>query len=96
LSASQQETLSRLAAEIFARLNEATRKQNEESIAVLRDARIQVDQADPAAVAEFVEIGRRVWQGLVGELYDQELLDRLTGALAEMRSAQGGVQGGAR
>ena len=96
LSASQQETLSRLAAEIFARLNEATRKQNEESIAVLREARIQVDQADPAAVAEFVEIGRRVWQGLVGELYDQELLDRLTGALAEMRSAQGGVQGGAR
>ncbi len=92
LDESQKETLSRIAADVFSRLNQATRQQNEEAIAALGEARIQSIAPDPAAVAEFKQIGTNVWDTLAGKLYDKDLLDRLIAVVNQARSGQGAVR----
>ncbi|MFH1145001.1 MAG: TRAP transporter substrate-binding protein DctP [Candidatus Eisenbacteria bacterium] len=92
LGSAHKEILSRLAGEIFVRLNQATRAQNEESIAAMLEHRMQRAEPAPAAVTEFKEIGKRVWQTLAGDLYEPELLERLTRVLDDARLAQGSVR----
>jgi len=47
---------------------------------------------DAASLAQFEEIGRRVWERLVGVLYERPLLDRLTNALAQSRREGGAAR----
>jgi len=79
------EALERIAAEIFSRLLAATRAQNDEAAAAISERNIERIDPQAGALAEFEAVGRRVWQRLAGELYDPELLDRLTAALEAAR-----------
>ncbi len=89
VSPEHQAMITRIADDTFARLNQATRRQNEESIAAVVEARIERVELTASTITNFNAIGRRVWQSLAGELYEPELLDRLTAALAEARAEQG-------
>jgi len=70
------------------RLVELTRKENEDSIRVLRDKGIEMVQPDESMRPEFDRIASQVGRELVGKLYPQELLDEVLKALAEMRAGK--------
>jgi TRAP-type C4-dicarboxylate transport system substrate-binding protein len=88
LTPGQQAIVTRIADETFARLNEATRRQNAESIAAVSEARIEVIEPTASTREAFDAVGRRVWQSLAGRLYEPALLERLLAALAEARGEQ--------
>jgi TRAP-type C4-dicarboxylate transport system substrate-binding protein len=71
----------------FRKLVERTRQENDESIAVMKQRGIQIVPPDPARVASFQEIGRRVWRAEAGKLYPQSLLDQVTAAVTAARGA---------
>jgi TRAP-type C4-dicarboxylate transport system substrate-binding protein len=70
----------------FKRLVDRTRRENEESIAVMKKRGITVVPPDLARVASFTEIGRRVWRAEAGKLYPQTLLDQVVVAVEEERA----------
>ncbi len=86
IPAADQATVRRLAAAHFRQLVERTRKENEESIAVMQKRGITIVTPDAARVAEFSTIGRQVWRAEVGKLYPQSLLDQVIAAVEEARS----------
>ena len=88
LTDAEKQTVMRIAGEIFPRLNQATRQQNDESKTALVGNGMQLVSPDPAAVEEFRQIGTRTWQALAGKMYPQELLDRLLAALEQTRGGQ--------
>jgi TRAP-type C4-dicarboxylate transport system substrate-binding protein len=71
----------------FQKLVERTRIENEESIGVMKKRGITIVTPDRARMAEFAEVGRRVWHGQVGKLYPQSLLDQVLAAIKEARAA---------
>lgn len=77
----------------FKRLVDRTRLENEESIAVMKKRGITVVPPDPARVASFTEIGRRVWRAEAGKLYPQTLLDQVVAAVEEERAGGKGPAG---
>lgn len=77
--------VARLAEEIFGRLNAATREQNDEAEEAILTRGLGRTELAPGAMEGFEAIGRRVWDRLAGVLYERDLLDRLTGALAGAR-----------
>ncbi len=81
LSPQERDTVERIAADIFGRLQEATRTENEQAAEVILQRNIERVEVSPAAVAGFEQTGRRVWDDLVGELYERNLLERLLAAL---------------
>ena len=86
LRAEQQATVKRIAADIFDRLLAATRQQNREAADVIAErniARVAVSQQD---VRGFEATSRRVWEQLVGVLYERDLLDKLTGVVEASRN----------
>jgi TRAP-type C4-dicarboxylate transport system substrate-binding protein len=85
LSPEQAQIVQRIADEIFARLLESTRSQNREAAEAILERNIESVTPDADARRHFEAIGMRVWERLSGELYDQELLDRLTTALRAAR-----------
>jgi len=92
LSDQQKEIVARIAGEIFPRLNQATRQQNDEAKAALLGNRMQLVTPDAAAVADYQAIGRRVWHALAGKMYPPELLGQLTGALEQARGGEGSAR----
>lgn len=85
LTPQQAEVVKRLAAEIFGRLNQATRAENDESAEVIAERNITRAPVPVSSIAGFEQTGRKVWDRLVGVLYDRALLDRLIAALEEAR-----------
>lgn len=85
IPAADRTIVTNLAHEHFRRLVERTRQENDESIAVMKKRGIEIVPADPARVASFTEIGRRVWRAEAGKLYPQSLLDQVTAAVDEAR-----------
>ncbi len=86
LAPEDQATVHRIAAEIFERLQGATRRENEESAAVIAERNVARVAVTPQAVEGFEVTGRRVWEDQVGKLYDRALLDQLLAALGRGRS----------
>lgn len=85
LSPAEIETVRRLSADVFGRLNAATRQQNDEALAVLLQQGLQRVAPDEASTAAFRVIGQRVWERMTGVLYERDLLERLTAALEQSR-----------
>jgi len=81
-----QATVHRIAADIFGRLQGATRRENEESADVMVERNVARVAVTPEAIEGFEVIGRRVWEDQVGKLYDRALLDQLLTALGRGRS----------
>ncbi len=96
IAPADQATVRKLAATHFRKLVERTRQENEESIAEMKKRGIQVVTPDPARVASFTEIGRRVWSAEAGKLYPQALLDQVVAAVEEARAATGGKPPGGK
>ena len=71
----------------LAALTAKTRAQNEEAIAEIKKEGVQIVATDAAARQEFVTRGRAAWKDGVPSLYSQELLDRVTGLLADYRKS---------
>jgi TRAP-type C4-dicarboxylate transport system substrate-binding protein len=69
-------------------LTEKTRTQNTEAIAEIKKEGVQVVPIDAVARSEFVTRGRAAWKDGVPSLYSQELLDRVTGLLADYRKTR--------
>jgi TRAP-type C4-dicarboxylate transport system substrate-binding protein len=74
----------------LADLTAKTRVQNEEAIGEIKKEGVQVVAVDDAARREFTERGRAAWSEGVGVLYPKELLDRVSGMVAEYRRTHGG------
>jgi TRAP-type C4-dicarboxylate transport system substrate-binding protein len=90
LTSEQQQIVRGISTEIFARLLASTREQNAEALEVVLERRITLVDPDADSRADFEAIGPGVWDRMIGVLYDQELLDRLTGALEDARREQTG------
>jgi TRAP-type C4-dicarboxylate transport system substrate-binding protein len=89
LTPEQQGIVTRICQDVFARLIAATHQQNDEATAAITTRNISKVAPDDAAIAEFQAVGRRVWDRMVDRLYERELLDQLTGALAASRRERG-------
>jgi TRAP-type C4-dicarboxylate transport system substrate-binding protein len=63
-----------------------TREQNVEAIGEMEKEGVQILEVDPDVRADFYETGRNAWKDGVGELYSQELLDRVIAILDAYRS----------
>lgn len=85
LKPAQAAAVESIAAEIFGRLNVATRAENAESADVIAERNITRSQVPAASIAGFEATGRQVWERLVGVLYDRPLLEKLVAALEEAR-----------
>lgn len=67
-------------------ITEASRRDNIKSIEVMKKNGVQIIRPFSSGdVEKFEEAGKRARQGLVGELYDQELLDKVEGELKAFR-----------
>ncbi len=73
----------------FARLTDALRQSDVESIATMRERGIDIISIDPADVQTFTERGRQIWYEQAGEIYPPELLDQVVETLGEIRAGAG-------
>jgi TRAP-type C4-dicarboxylate transport system substrate-binding protein len=85
LSKEEQEILKQKTREYMQRLIVQTRKDNESSIAVLKENGIHVVNPAKGETEEFNKAGEKVREMLVGKLYDRELLESVLRSLAEFR-----------
>jgi TRAP-type C4-dicarboxylate transport system substrate-binding protein len=69
-------------------LTEKTRIQNQEAIGEIQKENVQLLSVDEDVRAEFFASGREAWGDGVGQLYSQELLDRVKGILADYRAGR--------
>ncbi|MBI3273150.1 MAG: TRAP transporter substrate-binding protein DctP [Planctomycetes bacterium] len=86
LSPEHQQLLRDLGAVYGRKLLEQARKENVESIKVLREKGIELVAPDEPTRAEFGKIAERVSRDLVGKIYTQELLDEVHRVLEELRA----------
>lgn len=89
ISPGSQEIVRQLARKYFTQLDEATAKDNQQSIQVLQQKGIKLVPMEAAYRAQFEEIGRSVREKLVGTLYTQDVLDQALRTLAEVREGSG-------
>ncbi len=75
-----------VAADIFGRLKESTRTQNVEARQIMAERNVETIPVDAAAISGFAATGSKVWEELVGVLYERELLDRLNRLLVAERN----------
>jgi TRAP-type C4-dicarboxylate transport system substrate-binding protein len=89
LSKEDQKTMLELGQKHFQALTLASRKDNEQSVGVLKAKKlIFTDPAGPAVIAEFERAGDEARRSLVGRMYSKELLDRVESALKAFRAAK--------
>ena len=89
LSKADQKTLMDLGDKHFRALTLQSRKDNDESIKILKAKKLVfTDPASPAVTAEFEKAGQEARMALVGKLYSKELLDKVENALKAFRAAK--------
>ena len=70
------------------KLVELSRKDNKESIRLMKNNGIQLVHVPGENLPQFIEAGKTARQKLVGKLYSQELLDRVEQALEKFRASR--------
>jgi TRAP-type C4-dicarboxylate transport system substrate-binding protein len=88
ISPADRQQVAALAQEHFHRLTGRTRTENEQSIAEMKKRGLKLVSADPARVAEFEAIGKRVWKEQSGKLYPPALLAQVEEAVAAARQGK--------
>jgi TRAP-type transport system periplasmic protein len=86
LSAADQAILKSTARKYARKLVVSTRKENGEAYKALEKAGVETVHIPKEAVDEIRETSKKVWAGLVGRLYSQELLDAAIAAVGKKRS----------
>lgn len=79
--------LKELASQYLGELNEKTRKQNNEAIESMKREGVEVLAVNEQMRNEFFTTGKSAWKDGIGELYSQELLDRVLDILKEYRAS---------
>ncbi|MCU0663548.1 MAG: TRAP transporter substrate-binding protein DctP [Myxococcota bacterium] len=74
LSETEQATVKEIAARYLRKLTEQTRKENDDAMAVLKKAGIQIIDMAPAEVTKVENASKKVYDQLVGKLYTKDLL----------------------
>jgi TRAP-type C4-dicarboxylate transport system substrate-binding protein len=89
LSKEDQKTMLELGARHFRALTLQSRKDNEDSIGILKAKKLVfTNPAGPAVVSEFERAGEEARLSLVDKLYSKELLDKVERALKAFRAAK--------
>jgi TRAP-type C4-dicarboxylate transport system substrate-binding protein len=89
LPAKYQKLLREEAAEYFSRITASARADNEKSIELMKQFGIEiVNPFTEADMKKFAEAGRKARRAMVGELYDEALLQQVESAIAEFRAKQ--------
>lgn len=89
LTPQQQKVLREESKKYFNKLTQLSRKDNITSQKTMLDnGLLTTEVSDPKLLAEFDKLGKKARQNMVGELYDQKLLDDVEGALAEFRKSK--------
>ncbi|HWN80970.1 MAG TPA: TRAP transporter substrate-binding protein DctP [Candidatus Udaeobacter sp.] len=88
IAPADRDQITTLAHEHFQRLTARTRSENEQSIAEMKKRGLTVVTVDPARVAEFETIGKRVWKEQTGKLYPAPLLAQVEEAVAASRQGK--------
>lgn len=89
LSPADQKTMLALGEKYFRALTLQSRKENEQSIGILKKkGLVFTEPASPAVVTELEKAGEDARQALVGKLYSKELLDKVQNALKTFRAAK--------
>ena len=87
LSDSQKETLKKLSREYFGQLTQLSRKDNAESLNLLKETGIIFTTiTDKNTLNSFYESGKKARRDLIGKLYDEEFLLKVEGLLNTYRS----------
>jgi len=87
LTASQKETLKKLSREYFGQLTQLSRKDNAESLNLLKETGIIFTTiTDKNTLNSFYESGKKARRDLIGKLYDEEFLLKVEGLLNTYRS----------
>ena len=88
LSKEDQRTMLELGDKYFQALTLASRKDNEQSISILKAKKLVfTEPAGPAVVTEFERAGEEARLSLVGKLYSKDLLHKVEGVLKAFRAA---------
>jgi len=86
LTPEQQKILKEQGRKYFDKLTKLSREDNQKSTeAILKSGVEKIQITNQAVLNNFREIGREARENLVGELYDQELLNQIESALTEFR-----------
>lgn len=89
LTPADQKTMLALGDKYFRALTLQSRKENEQSIGILKKKGLTfTEPANPAVVTELEKSGEQARQALVGKLYSRELLDKVENALKAFRAAK--------
>ena len=88
IAPADREQITTLAREHFQRLTARTRSENERSIAEMKKRGLTVVNVDPARIAEFEAIGKRVWKEQTGKLYPAPLLAQVEEAVTACREGK--------
>jgi TRAP-type C4-dicarboxylate transport system substrate-binding protein len=89
LSDSQKEALKMLSREYFGQLTQLSRKDNAESLKLLKETGITFTSInDKSKLARFDESGKKARRNLIGKLYDEKFLLKVEGLLDDFRSGQ--------
>lgn len=89
LSDEQKEILKRLSKEYFGQLTQLSRKDNEESLKLLKETGITFTSIDDKSkIDSFNASGKKARRDLIGKLYDEEFLLKVEGMLDKYRTGQ--------
>jgi TRAP-type C4-dicarboxylate transport system substrate-binding protein len=88
LSPEDKKTLMTCSREIFRKLAKATQEENRQAAEVLKERGIEFVNPDPTVQDEFQTRGRRVWNRLTDELFDEALLNRVLDAVEDARATE--------
>jgi TRAP-type C4-dicarboxylate transport system substrate-binding protein len=87
LSESHQEILKNLSREYFEQLTDKSRKDNAESLELLKETGITFTTIDDKnKVSSFYQSGKKARRDLIGKLYDEDFLLKIEGLLEKYRS----------
>jgi TRAP-type C4-dicarboxylate transport system substrate-binding protein len=89
LTDSQQDKLKKLSREYFGELTLMSRKDNEESLELLKETEIAFTTInDKSKIESFYESGKKARRDLIGKLYDEEFLLKVEGLLEDFRAGK--------
>lgn len=81
-----QEILLRNGKQLMRKLTELSRQDNEKSLEILKKNKITFTKPDAQEAARYEEIGKRARRFMVGNLYSEDLLNRVEQTIAEFRA----------